>query len=121
MHEQTTAAARVAASRAASPSGEARAAPPLPVVTARAGPPAAILAVALRGLSWLRAAPAALIDDGRPQRIQLAGLVARGHRELPIRADFVGKNIPTSRQGEVLVQLEETDGIDQVLVTERRD
>ena len=69
----------------------------------------------------IRAALDALIDYGRPQRIQLAVLVDRGHRELPIRADFVGKNIPTSREDEVLVQLEETDNIDQVLVTERRD
>ena len=69
----------------------------------------------------IRAALDALIDYGRPQRIQLAVLVDRGHRELPIRADFVGKNVPTPRDGDVLVQLEETDGIDQVLVTERRD
>ena len=69
----------------------------------------------------IRAALDALIDYGRPQRIQLAVLVDRGHRELPIRADFVGKNIPTSQEDDVLVQLEETDGIDQVLVTERRD
>jgi len=69
----------------------------------------------------IRAALDALIDYGRPERIHLAVLVDRGHRELPIRADYVGKNIPTSRQDEVLVQLEETDGIDQVLVTERRD
>ncbi len=69
----------------------------------------------------IRAALDALIDYGRPQRIQLAVLVDRGHRELPIRADFVGKNIPTSREDEVAVQLEETDGTDQVLVTERRD
>ena len=69
----------------------------------------------------IRAALDALIDYGRPQRIQLAVLVDRGHRELPIRADFVGKNIPTSRQDEVVVQLDETDGIDQVLVAERRD
>ena len=69
----------------------------------------------------LRAALDALIDYGRPQRIQLAVLVDRGHRELPIRADFVGKNIPTSRQDDVLVQLEEIDGIEQVLVTDRRD
>jgi pyrimidine operon attenuation protein / uracil phosphoribosyltransferase len=69
----------------------------------------------------IRAALDALIDYGRPQRIQLAVLVDRGHRELPIRADFVGKNIPTSHDADVLVQLEETDGIDQVLVTERRD
>jgi pyrimidine operon attenuation protein/uracil phosphoribosyltransferase len=69
----------------------------------------------------IRAALDALIDYGRPQRIQLAVLVDRGHRELPIRADFVGKNIPTSRQDEVLVQLEETDGADRVIATERRD
>ncbi len=69
----------------------------------------------------IRAALDALIDYGRPQRIQLAVLVDRGHRELPIRADFVGKNVPTSRQDEVIVRLEETDGIDQVLATERRD
>ena len=69
----------------------------------------------------IRAALDALIDYGRPQRIQLAVLVDRGHRELPLRADFVGKNIPTSREDDVLVQLEETDGIDQVLVGERRD
>jgi pyrimidine operon attenuation protein/uracil phosphoribosyltransferase len=69
----------------------------------------------------IRAALDALIDYGRPQRIQLAVLVDRGHRELPIRADFVGKNIPTSRQDEVLVRLEETDGADEVLVVERKD
>ncbi len=69
----------------------------------------------------IRAALDALIDYGRPQRIQLAVLVDRGHRELPIRADFVGKNIPTSRDDDVLVQLEETDGVDQVLVSERRE
>ena len=69
----------------------------------------------------IRAALDALIDYGRPERIQLAVLVDRGHRELPIRPDFVGKNIPTSRKDEVLVHLEETDGVDQVLVTERRD
>ena len=69
----------------------------------------------------IRAALDAIIDYGRPQRVQLAVLVDRGHRELPIRADFVGKNIPTSYQDNVLVQLEETDGIDQVIATERRD
>ena len=69
----------------------------------------------------IRAALDALIDYGRPQRIQLAVLVDRGHRELPIRADFVGKNIATPREADVVVQLEETDGIDGVLVTERRD
>ncbi len=69
----------------------------------------------------IRAALDALIDYGRPQRIQLAVLVDRGHRELPIRADFVGKNIPTAYHDKVLVQLVETDGIDQVIATERRD
>ena len=69
----------------------------------------------------IRAALDALIDYGRPQRIQLAVLVDRGHRELPIRADYVGKNIPTAEGDDVLVQLEETDGIDQVLVAERKE
>jgi pyrimidine operon attenuation protein/uracil phosphoribosyltransferase len=69
----------------------------------------------------IRAALDALIDYGRPQRIQLAVLIDRGHRELPIRADFVGKNIATSRRDDVVVQLNETDGIDQVIVTERPD
>ena len=69
----------------------------------------------------IRAALDALIDYGRPQRIQLAVLVDRGHRELPIRADFVGKNIPTSQQDEVLVHLDETDGADEVLVVERNE
>ena len=69
----------------------------------------------------IRAALDALIDYGRPERIQLAVLVDRGHRELPIRADFVGKNIPTARDDDVLVQLEESDGQDQVIVTERRN
>ena len=69
----------------------------------------------------IRAALDALIDYGRPERIQLAVLVDRGHRELPIRADFVGKNIPTAKDDDVLVQLEESDDQDQVIVTERRD
>jgi len=69
----------------------------------------------------IRAALDALIDYGRPERIQLAVLVDRGHRELPIRADFVGKNIPTSQRDEVLVRLEEIDGVDEVVVVERRD
>jgi len=68
----------------------------------------------------IRAALDALIDYGRPQRIQLAVLVDRGHRELPIRPDYVGKNIPTAEGDDVAVQLEETDGADQVLVTDRR-
>jgi pyrimidine operon attenuation protein/uracil phosphoribosyltransferase len=69
----------------------------------------------------IRAALDALIDYGRPERIQLAVLVDRGHRELPIRADFVGKNIPTAREDEVLVQLEETDGVDRVVVVRRKE
>jgi pyrimidine operon attenuation protein/uracil phosphoribosyltransferase len=64
-----------------------------------------------------RAAMDALIDWGRPSLIQLAVLIDRGHRELPIRADYVGKNIPTSRQEEIQVRLIETDGIDQVTIT----
>ena len=58
----------------------------------------------------------ALIDLGRPQSIQLAVLVDRGHRELPIRADYVGKNIPSSRDEEIQVRLVETDGIDEVTI-----
>lgn len=61
-----------------------------------------------------RAAMDALNDFGRPQRIQLAVLVDRGHRELPIRADFVGKNVPTSVYEKVHVRLQETDGRDEV-------
>jgi pyrimidine operon attenuation protein/uracil phosphoribosyltransferase len=64
----------------------------------------------------IRAALDALIDFGRPQQIQLAVLVDRGHRELPIRADYVGKNIPTARQEDVQVFLDETDGRDAVVV-----
>jgi pyrimidine operon attenuation protein/uracil phosphoribosyltransferase len=64
----------------------------------------------------VRAALDALIDYGRPGRIQLAVLVDRGHRELPIRADYVGKNIPTSRTDDVQVRLDETDGEEYVHV-----
>jgi len=64
----------------------------------------------------VRAALDALIDYGRPASIQLAVLVDRGHRELPIRADFVGKNIPTSRSDDVQVRLDETDGEEYVRV-----
>jgi pyrimidine operon attenuation protein/uracil phosphoribosyltransferase len=66
----------------------------------------------------VRAALDALRDLGRPKAVQLAVLVDRGHRELPIRADFVGKNVPTSRAQQVKVHLAETDGVDEVLVTE---
>ncbi len=64
-----------------------------------------------------RAAMDALIDLGRPRSIQLAVLVDRGHRELPIRADYAGKNIPSSRHEEIQVQLDETDGIDEVSIS----
>lgn len=66
----------------------------------------------------VRAALDALVDIGRPRAIQLAILVDRGHRELPIRADYVGKNVPTSREEIVKVQLEETDGINLVTIEE---
>lgn len=69
----------------------------------------------------VRAALDALIDYGRPRRIQLAVLVDRGHRELPIRADFVGKNIPTSRGDDVQVRLDETDGEEYVRVSAGRE
>ena len=65
----------------------------------------------------VRAAMDALVDFGRPQAIRLAVLVDRGHRELPIRADHVGKNVPTSREEIVQVQLEEIDGVDGVEIT----
>ena len=64
----------------------------------------------------IRAAMNALMDFGRPLAIQLAVLVDRGHRELPIKADYVGKNIPTSRKEGVKVHLIETDGMNEVIV-----
>ncbi|MBI4299283.1 MAG: bifunctional pyr operon transcriptional regulator/uracil phosphoribosyltransferase PyrR [Chloroflexi bacterium] len=64
----------------------------------------------------IRAAMDALTDFGRPQLIQLAVLIDRGHREIPIRADYVGKNIPTSMDEEVQVRLRETDGRDEVVI-----
>jgi pyrimidine operon attenuation protein/uracil phosphoribosyltransferase len=63
-----------------------------------------------------RAAMDALIDHGRPRTIQLAVMVDRGHRELPIRPDYVGKNIPTAKNEIVLVRIEETDGEDGVYI-----
>src|SRR3954468_14942749 len=66
----------------------------------------------------VRAALDALRDLGRPRTVQLGVLVDRGHRELPIRADYVGKNVPTSRSQSVKVRLTEIDGVDEVLVTE---
>src|SRR5499427_1446101 len=64
----------------------------------------------------IRAALDALIDFGRPQAIQLIVLVDRGHRELPIKADYVGKNLPTSLKQSVQVHLQEIDGTDEVLI-----
>ena len=62
----------------------------------------------------IRAAMDALVDYGRPRAIRLAVLIDRGHRELPIRADFVGKNVPTAASDDIRVQLAETGGADQV-------
>ena len=62
----------------------------------------------------------ALFDYGRPDRIQLAVLVDRGHRELPIRPDYVGKNLPTSREQRVNVRLEEVDDVDEVSIGAKR-
>jgi len=64
----------------------------------------------------VRAAMDAVVDLGRPEIIQLAVLVDRGHREFPIRADYIGKNLPTSRKEIVKVKLTEKDGIDQVVI-----
>ena len=66
----------------------------------------------------VRAAIEALFDYGRPARVQLAVLADRGHRELPIRPDYVGKNLPTSRAERVNVQVEELDGADAVTIAE---
>ena len=64
----------------------------------------------------VRAAIEALFDYGRPERVQLAVLADRGHRELPIRPDYVGKNLPTSRAEHVHVRVRELDGVDQVAI-----
>ena len=64
----------------------------------------------------IRAAMDALIDFGRPRSIQLAVLVDRGHRELPIRPDYVGKNLPTARSEHVYVRLHEREGVDEVVI-----
>ena len=66
----------------------------------------------------VRAAMDAVMDLGRPAQIQLAVLIDRGHRELPIRADFVGKNIPTSSEERIVVQMKESDGSDRVAIHE---
>jgi len=64
----------------------------------------------------VRAAIDALMDFGRPKQIQLAVLIDRGHRELPIKADYVGKNVPTSKEEIIKVSLEEIDGEDSVKI-----
>lgn len=67
----------------------------------------------------IRCALDALIDFGRPAKIQLAVLVDRGHRELPVRADYVGKNVPTAQNEVVEVRLQESEGKDEVVICER--
>ncbi|MGX7131904.1 MULTISPECIES: bifunctional pyr operon transcriptional regulator/uracil phosphoribosyltransferase PyrR [Enterococcus] len=69
----------------------------------------------------IRAALDAIMDFGRPRKISLAVLVDRGHRELPIRADYVGKNIPTSLTEEIIVEMEEVDGQDRILINKEND
>jgi len=69
----------------------------------------------------VRAGIDALFDYGRPARVQLAVLADRGHRELPIRPDYVGKNLPTHRSERVNVRVAELDGIDEVTITSRLD
>jgi pyrimidine operon attenuation protein/uracil phosphoribosyltransferase len=69
----------------------------------------------------VRAAIEALFDYGRPQRVQLAVLADRGHRELPIRPDYVGKNLPTARAERVNVRVEEVDDIDEVTITQLQE
>ena len=64
----------------------------------------------------IRAALDAIMDIGRPDKISLAVLVDRGHRELPIRADYVGKNIPTSISEQIIVSVEEVDGLDKISI-----
>ena len=64
----------------------------------------------------IRAALDAIMDFGRPRRIGLAVLVDRGHRELPVRADFVGKNIPTSTKEEIIVEMQELDGRGRIVI-----
>ena len=68
----------------------------------------------------VRAAIEALFDYGRPARVQLAVLCDRGHRELPFRPDYVGKNLPTAREERVNVRLEEIDGVDEVTISDPR-
>ena len=67
----------------------------------------------------IRAALDAIIDFGRPRAIQLAVLIDRGHRELPVKADYIGKNIPTSQDEKVLLRMSEKDGADEVIVVKK--
>ncbi|MFZ5802748.1 MAG: bifunctional pyr operon transcriptional regulator/uracil phosphoribosyltransferase PyrR [Candidatus Omnitrophota bacterium] len=67
----------------------------------------------------IRAALDALIDFGRPEAVQLAVLIDRGHRELPIKADYVGKNLPTSKSEHVILKLKEKEGVDEVVIAGR--
>ncbi|MBS4539724.1 bifunctional pyr operon transcriptional regulator/uracil phosphoribosyltransferase PyrR [Clostridium sp. D2Q-11] len=67
----------------------------------------------------VRAALDAIVDNGRPKKIQLAVLIDRGHRELPIRPDFIGKNVPTSKEEVISVKFKETDNKDEVTITEK--
>lgn len=69
----------------------------------------------------VRAALDALIDQGRPKKVQFAVLIDRGHRELPIRPDYVGKNVPTSKNEIIGVEFKEVDGNDQVVIKEKVD
>ena len=69
----------------------------------------------------IRAAMDALIDLGRPSSIQLAVLIDRGHREMPVRADYVGKNIPSARHEDIQVRLVEVDGVDEVAIISPSD
>ena len=69
----------------------------------------------------IRAAMDAVMDFGRPRKISLAVLVDRGHRELPIRADYVGKNIPTSKVEEILVEMQELDGQDRIMILKEEE
>lgn len=69
----------------------------------------------------IRAAIDGLVTHGRPSKVQLAVLVDRGHRELPIRADYIGKNIPTARDEEIIVQMMEVDKKDAILIRKEED
>jgi pyrimidine operon attenuation protein/uracil phosphoribosyltransferase len=69
----------------------------------------------------IRAAVDALFDYGRPARVQLAVLVDRGHRELPIRPDYVGKNLPTALRERISVRLRECDGVDEVVLVRSKE